>query len=160
AGPLAAVPEVAQIDRDDRGPIPRVNLSLKLTSLTARFDALHAETTTARVADRLRPILRLAREVGAYVHVDMEQYSHKDLTYQIFGSVLAESDFRDWPDVGIVAQAYVPEAEGDLHALDEWVRKRGTPVTVRLVKGAYWDYEVVLARQLGWPVPVFEEKWA
>ena len=46
AGPLAAEPEIPQIDRDDRGPIPRVNLSLKLTSLTARFDALHAETTT------------------------------------------------------------------------------------------------------------------
>jgi RHH-type proline utilization regulon transcriptional repressor/proline dehydrogenase/delta 1-pyrroline-5-carboxylate dehydrogenase len=159
-GPLANEPEVAQIDRDDRGPIPRVNLSLKLTSLTARFDALHAETTSARVADRLRPILHLARERGAYVHVDMEQYAHKDLTYQIFRSVLTEPEFRDWPDVGIVAQAYLPEAEGDLHALEEWVRKRGTPVTVRLVKGAYWDYEVVLARQLGWPVPVFEEKWA
>ena len=50
AGPLAAEPEIPQIDRDDRGPIPRANLSLKLTSLTARFDALHAETTPERVA--------------------------------------------------------------------------------------------------------------
>src|SRR3954470_22819033 len=66
AGPLADEPEIPQIDRDDRGPIPRANLSLKLTSLTARFDALHAETTEARVAERLRPILRAAREVGAY----------------------------------------------------------------------------------------------
>ena len=52
AGPLAAEPEVPQIDRDDHGPIPRVNLSLKLTSLTARFDALHAEATDRR---RRRP---------------------------------------------------------------------------------------------------------
>jgi RHH-type proline utilization regulon transcriptional repressor/proline dehydrogenase/delta 1-pyrroline-5-carboxylate dehydrogenase len=160
AGRLAAEPEVAQIDRDNRGPIPRANLSLKLTSLTARFDALHAETTAARVAERFRPILRLARQLGAYVHVDMEQYVHKDLTFAIFRSVLAEPEFRDWPDVGIVAQAYLPEAEADLHALDDWVQKRGTPVTVRLVKGAYWDYEVVLARQLGWPVPVYQQKWA
>ncbi|MGE5754720.1 MAG: proline dehydrogenase family protein [Planctomycetaceae bacterium] len=159
AGPLAAEPEVAQIDRDDRGPIPRVNLSLKLTSLTARFDALHAETTAARVAGRLRPILRLARAAGAYVHVDLEQYAHKDLTYAIFRSVLSEPEFRDWPDVGIVAQAYLPETEADLRALDDWVQRRGTPVTVRLVKGAYWDYEVVRARQLGWPVPVYRQKW-
>ena len=160
AGPLAAEPEVPLIDRDDRGPIPRANLSLKLTSLTARFDALHAETTAARVAARLRPILRLARECGAYVHVDMEQYAHKDLTYAIFRSVLMEPDFRDWPDVGIVAQTYLPETETDLRALQEWAAKRGAPITVRLVKGAYWDYEVVLARQLGWPVPVYQEKWA
>ena len=65
-------------------PIPRVNLSLKLTSLTTQFDALHAETTTERVLARLRPILRTAREVGAFVNVDMEQYAHKDLTYAIF----------------------------------------------------------------------------
>ena len=36
---------------------------------------------------------------------------------------------------------------------------RGAPVTVRLVKGAYWDYEVLHARQVGWPVPVFTRKW-
>ena len=159
AGPLAAEPEIPQIDRDDRGPIPRANLSLKLTSLTARFDALHAEATADRVAARLRPILRTARELGAYVHVDMEQYAHKDLTYAIFRSVLTEPEFRDWPDVGIVAQAYLPETEADLAALADWAERRGTPVTVRLVKGAYWDYEVVLARQLGWPVPVYQRKW-
>ena len=157
---LAREPEIPQIDRDDRGPIPRANLSLKLTSLTPRFDALHAETTTDHVAARLRPILRAAREVGAYVHVDMEQFAHKDLAFAIFRTVLMEPEFRDWPDVGIVAQVYLPETEDDLRSLDEWVRERGTPITVRLVKGAYWDYEVVLARQLGWPVPVFQEKWA
>ena len=159
AGPLAAEPEKPVIDRDDAGPIPRVNLSLKLTSLTARFDALHAEATAARVAERLRPILREARALGAYVHVDMEQYAHKDLTFAIFKSILGEPEFRDWPDVGIVAQAYLPETERDLQGLLAWSQERGTPVTVRLVKGAYWDYEVLLARQLGWPVPVYQRKW-
>jgi RHH-type proline utilization regulon transcriptional repressor/proline dehydrogenase/delta 1-pyrroline-5-carboxylate dehydrogenase len=159
AGPLATEPEVPRIDRDDRGPIPRANLSLKLTSLTARFDGLHAETTASRVAYRLRPILRVARDLGAYVHVDMEQHARKDLTFALFKSVLAEPEFRDWPDVGIVAQAYLPETEADLAALADWARERGTSVTVRLVKGAYWDYEVLLARQLGWPVPVYQRKW-
>jgi RHH-type proline utilization regulon transcriptional repressor/proline dehydrogenase/delta 1-pyrroline-5-carboxylate dehydrogenase len=159
ARPLADETEIPQIDRDTSGGIPRANLSLKLTSLTSRFDALHAETTCERVAARLRPILRTARHHGAYVHVDMEQYAHKDLTYAIFRKVLSEPEFRDWPDVGIVAQAYLPETEDDLKSLDAWVEQRGTPVTVRLVKGAYWDYEVVHGRQLGWPEPVFLEKW-
>jgi RHH-type proline utilization regulon transcriptional repressor/proline dehydrogenase/delta 1-pyrroline-5-carboxylate dehydrogenase len=159
AGPLASEPEIAQLDRDEHGPIPRANLSLKLTSLTARFDALHAETTCARVAARLRPILRMARTLGAYVHIDMEQYAHKDLAFFIFRKVLSEPEFRDWPDVGIVAQAYLPETEADLRALDTWVEGRGAPVTVRLVKGAYWDYEVVHARQLGWQEPVYLQKW-
>ncbi len=160
AGPLAEEPEIPQIDRDERGPIPRANLSLKLTSLTPRFDALHAESTTERVLERLRPILRTAREVGAYVHVDMEQYAHKDLTQAIFRQVLEEPEFRDWSDVGIVVQAYLPEAIADLESLYDWAVRRGAPVTVRLVKGAYWDFEVTYARQVGWPVPVYQEKWA
>ncbi|MFO0951291.1 MAG: proline dehydrogenase family protein [Isosphaeraceae bacterium] len=159
AGPLAREPEQPIIDRDDRGPIPRVNLSLKLSSLVPRFDALHAASTASAVAHRLRPIFRAAKDLGAYVHVDMEQYSHKDLTFEIFRSVLTEPEFRDWPDVGIVAQAYLTETEADLAALAEWAEARGTPVTVRLVKGAYWDYEVLHARQNGWPVPVYQRKW-
>ena len=159
AGPLELEPEVPQIDRDDLGPIPRANLSLKLTSLTTHFDALHPEDTARRVLDRFRPILRTAREVGAFVNVDMEQFVHKDLTFTIFRQVLDEPEFRDWPDVGIVAQAYLRDTETDLATLAEWVGRRGTPVTVRLVKGAYWDYEVTQARQVGWPVPVHLDKW-
>ncbi len=136
-----------------------MNLSLKLTSLTPRFDALHAEMTERRVLERLRTIFRLARRLGAYIHVDMEQYAHKDLTFTIVRDVLMEPEFRDWTDVGIVAQAYLPETEGDLHDLADWAERRGTPLTVRLVKGAYWDYEVIHARQVGWPVPVFLNKW-
>jgi RHH-type transcriptional regulator, proline utilization regulon repressor / proline dehydrogenase / delta 1-pyrroline-5-carboxylate dehydrogenase len=159
AGPLAEAPEDPRIDRDDQGVIPRVSLSLKLSSLTARFDALHAETTSARVAARLRPILRTARALGAHVHVDMEQYTSKDLTLDLFRAVLMEDEFRDWRDVGIVVQAYLPDADADLAALADWAVRRGTSVVVRLVKGAYWDYEVLRARQRGWPVPVYRRKY-
>src|SRR5258708_38476426 len=70
-----------------------------------------------------------------------------------------EAEFRDWPDVGIVIQAYLRDSAGDLAALAEWAKRRGTPVWVRLVKGAYWDYETIMARQLGWPSPVRSHKW-
>ena len=159
AGPLGTAPEVPLIDRDQHGPIPRVNLSLKLSSLTAHFEPIHAEASIAHAAGRLRPILRAARERGAYVHVDMEQYTYRALTYELFCRVLEEPEFRDWPDVGIVVQAYHPKAEAELRMLRDWVERRGTPITIRLVKGAYWDYEVLTARRLDWPEPVYLEKW-
>ena len=84
SGPLKTAPEIALIDRDQNGPIPRVNLSLKLSSLTAQFDPIHAEATIEGVAGRLRPILRTARELGAYVHVDMEQYQYRALELRAF----------------------------------------------------------------------------
>jgi RHH-type proline utilization regulon transcriptional repressor/proline dehydrogenase/delta 1-pyrroline-5-carboxylate dehydrogenase len=157
--PLKSSPEIPLIDRDSAGPMPRVNLSLKLSSLTAQFDPIHAESSIERVAARLRPILRTARELGAYVHVDMEQYTYRALSYELFCQVLAEPEFRDWPDVGIVVQAYQPDAEPELRMLRDWAERRGAPITIRLVKGAYWDYEVLSARRLGWPEPVYLRKW-
>jgi RHH-type proline utilization regulon transcriptional repressor/proline dehydrogenase/delta 1-pyrroline-5-carboxylate dehydrogenase len=159
AVPIASAAEIAVIDRDQHGPIPRVNLSLKLSSLTTHFEAIHAEATIASVAGRLRPVLRTARELGAYIHVDMEQYTYRALSYELFCQVLDEPEFRDWADVGIVVQAYHAEAEHELAMLLNWVSRRGTPITIRLVKGAYWDYEVLTARRLGWPEPVYLQKW-
>jgi len=159
AGPLRSAREIPLIDRDQNGPIPRINLSLKLSSLTAHFEPIHAEATMERVGRRLRPILRAARELNAYVHVDMEQYTYRALTYELFCRVLEEDEFRDWRDVGIVVQAYHGDAESELRMLRDWVERRGAPITVRLVKGAYWDYEVLSARRLGWPEPVYLQKW-
>jgi RHH-type transcriptional regulator, proline utilization regulon repressor / proline dehydrogenase / delta 1-pyrroline-5-carboxylate dehydrogenase len=156
---LRVAPEIPLIDRDQGGPMPRVNLSLKLSSLTATFEPIHAESSIEHVARRLRPILRLARERGAYIHVDMEQYTIRALSYELFCRVLAEPEFRDWADVGIVVQAYHGDAMDELRMLADWVNRRGAPITIRLVKGAYWDYEVATARRLGWPEPVYLQKW-
>jgi len=147
------------IDRDDRGPIPRVNVSVKLSALYSQFDPIDPEGTSQAVRRRLRPILQAAREQSVFVNIDMEQYAFKDLTLQIFREMLDEDAFRDWPDAGIAIQAYLRDTAHDLEELAEWAQQRGTPVTVRLVKGAYWDYETIVSAQYGWPNPVWTHKW-
>ncbi|HID23351.1 MAG TPA: L-glutamate gamma-semialdehyde dehydrogenase, partial [Planctomycetaceae bacterium] len=151
--------EIVQVDRDHAGPIPRVNVSLKLSALDSQFRPVDAAGVVDRVKARLRPLLRAAREFGVHVHIDMEHYAYKDLTLAIFREILMEDEFRDLADVGLVIQTYLPDAETDLHDLLRWTKRRGTPIWIRLVKGAYWDYETVVARLRGWPVPVFRQKW-
>ena len=89
----------------------------------------------------------------------MESYHTKDLALAIFEHVLGEGEFRDFADVGIVVQCYLRDSGRDLLRLRDWSRRRGTPVWVRLVKGAYWDYETVHAAQHGRPSPVYAKKW-
>ncbi|MEX2113027.1 MAG: L-glutamate gamma-semialdehyde dehydrogenase [Pirellulales bacterium] len=151
--------EVPQIDRAGGGELPRMNVSIKLSALDSRFDPIDPLGTTTRVADRLRKLLRLARGQRAFVNVDMESYQTKDLTLDIFEQVMTEEEFRETEDVGIVIQCYLRDAQADLVRLRDWALRRGRPVWVRLVKGAYWDYEVVTAESVGWPVPVFRQKW-
>jgi RHH-type transcriptional regulator, proline utilization regulon repressor / proline dehydrogenase / delta 1-pyrroline-5-carboxylate dehydrogenase len=161
----AVAPEVARwpadplIDKDDRGPIPRANLSIKLSALDSQFDAIDPAGTTRRVGTRLRELFRAAQKLGAFINVDMESYEKKALTLHIFRTILNEPEFRDWPHVGIVIQCYLRDAEGDLVTLCDWAEQRGTPVWVRLVKGAYWDYETIKAKVNGWPIPVYQQKW-
>jgi RHH-type proline utilization regulon transcriptional repressor/proline dehydrogenase/delta 1-pyrroline-5-carboxylate dehydrogenase len=152
-------PEISRIDRDERGPLPRVNVSVKLSALDSQFDPADRDGTTERVGARLRTLLRVARKNNAHVHIDMESYDAKDQTLHIFQTVLVEEEFRDWPHVGIVIQCYLRDSGDGLAALADWAAARGTPVWVRLVKGAYWDYETVRARSNEWPVPVYEHKW-
>ena len=150
-------PPVAQIDDSPRGKIPRVNLSVKLSSLCARFDPLDPNTE-ATVRERLRALLREAARLGAGITVDMEQYVFKDLTLEIFRAVLEEEEFRERPYAAIALQAYLRDAEADVRELIRWARRRKRGVGVRLVKGAYWDSEIAWAKQKGWPIPVYLEK--
>jgi RHH-type proline utilization regulon transcriptional repressor/proline dehydrogenase/delta 1-pyrroline-5-carboxylate dehydrogenase len=148
---------VLDVTGDERR-IPRVNVSVKLSALYSQIDPINPMGSAAAVKERLRPILRRARELGAFITLDMEQYAFKDLTLRVFREVLEDAEFRDWTDVGIAMQAYLRDTREDVREMIDWARERGAPVTVRLVRGAYWDYEIVVARQQGWPIPVFTRK--
>ena len=151
--------DIPMIDRAPWGAIPKVNISLKLSAIVVSFDPINPAGTAETVLERLRPVLRAARDNGAFVNVDMEHYAVKDLTLDIFKRVLTEPEFRDWPDCGIVIQCYMPEGDPDMDGLIAWARKRDVPITVRLVKGAYWDSETATAVRNGWQTPLYKEKW-
>ncbi len=152
-------PEVPQIDRASLVELPRANVSVKLSALDSQFDPIDPAGTARRVGQRLQLLLRAAQAQRTFVNIDMESYRTKDLTLAIFEQVLMEDEFRDTSDVGIVIQCYLRDAADDLRRLRDWAVRRGRPVWVRLVKGAYWDYETVFAEATGWPVPVFRDKW-
>jgi len=155
---LAGEPDLAAVELSPDGKVPRVNVSVKLSSLFSQFDPIDPDSTSRSVRERLRPIMRLAKAHGALINLDMEQHSFKDATIQAFKDILGEEEFVDWPDAGIAIQAYLRCCLDDLQKLADWSRLRGTPVHVRLVKGAYWDYETVIAAQNDWPVPVWTNK--
>ncbi len=148
---------VPEIDSGPCGPIPRVHLSIKISSLYARFDPLDPDTEVI-VRDRLRPLFREAAYLEAALTVDMEQYAYKDLTLAVFRDILEEKEFQKEPHASVALQAYLLDTEEDLAELIRWAKERQRRIGVRLVKGAYWDSEIAWARQKNWPIPVFVEK--
>ena len=149
---------VPQIDEAEDESLDKVQVSVKLTAFYSQFDPLDAAGSEAKVSDRIRTLLRRAQELGAAVHFDMEQYAYKDITIAILQKILLEDEFRTRTDIGVTLQAYLRDTEADLKGWVEWAKQRGNPITIRLVKGAYWDQETIKAIQKDWELPVFSQK--
>ena len=141
----------------DGFPAP-TNVSVKLSSLTPRFDPLNWDNTIRDVLKRLIPIVELAKKKESFVNVDVEQYEHRDLTLEIFKRLLSHEKVKGYGKIGTVFQSYLRDAEAVLQNFLDWLSDNKQPLTIRLVKGAYWDSEVAKAEARGWPVPVYLEK--
>ena len=143
-----------RLERDHLDAIPRCNVSVKLTSLHAHIDPADFEGTVANLTAMVGPILESAAAHNVFINFDMEQQALKDLTLAVFERCCERFDFP----AGIALQAYLRSGDADAQRIAAWARSTGRRVTVRLVKGAYWDYETIRAEQKGWPVPMWPQK--
>jgi RHH-type proline utilization regulon transcriptional repressor/proline dehydrogenase/delta 1-pyrroline-5-carboxylate dehydrogenase len=142
------------LESDHLGPIPRTNVSIKISSLHARTDPIDTEGSIRGLMEVLRPILVAAKRNNVLINFDMEQFSLKDLTLELFMRCCEQFDFS----AGLAMQAYLRSGDADARRIIDWSKRTGRQVTVRLVKGAYWDYETIHAEQMGWPIPVWSRK--
>ena len=140
------------------GEIAPVNVSVKLSALYSQVRPVSSEESVRVLAERLATIFRRAKELGAFVYVDMEDSALTSIIIETFKTALELDEFRGWDQAGIVLQAYLRRTEDDLDEMRRWVKKRGVPISVRLVKGAYWDTETILSRLHNWPCAVWEKK--
>ncbi len=159
----ASWPARPGLEADGRGPLPRANLSVKVSALTPLLRPDAPQKGQRDAANRLLPLLRKARDLGAHLHIDMESMDSRDAVTELILELLAADEFVEGPSAGLVLQAYLRDSPQTADLALEWAvdgpgARRSTPLTIRLVKGAYWDHEVAEAQQHGWEAPVFEAK--
>lgn len=152
---VATWPKNERLETDPLGGIPRTNVSIKISSLSGRLNAIDHEGSIKDLMTRLIPLLESARDRGVFVNFDMEQFKVKDLTLDLFMRCCEAVDFQ----AGLAMQGYLKSGVADATRICDWARRTGRVVSVRLVKGAYWDYETIHAEEMGWPCPVWNEKW-
>lgn len=140
----------------DWGHAPRVNVAVKPTALFALANPQDFEGSVTAMLKQLRRIAAKVVELGGFLCIDMESYRHKDIIIELYKRLRLE--YREYPHLGIVLQAYLKDTDKDLNDLLAWAREQNTQISVRLVKGAYWDYETVKAKQNGWAIPVWTIK--
>jgi RHH-type proline utilization regulon transcriptional repressor/proline dehydrogenase/delta 1-pyrroline-5-carboxylate dehydrogenase len=146
-------------------------ISVKLSTIYSQVSTIARRETTRIVSDRLELLYRAAaREVfvdsdgvahSKFVYLDMEEYRDLYLTSDTFVETLDRKGLQG-VRAGIALQAYIPDSLAVLQRLIDWsarrVRRGGTPITVRLVKGANMEMERVEASLGGWPQTPFTSK--
>ncbi len=151
---VAGWPVQPRVEGDHLGPIPRVNVSIKITSLDASPNPIDYERTIGRLTDALGPVLTAAKRHGVFVNFDIEQARYKELSLDLFRRCSEKYEFGG----GLAMQAYLRTGDIDAANMIAWAKRTGRQITVRLVKGAYWDYETIHAEQMGWLSPVWPTK--
>jgi len=152
-------PRRPQLEADGAGVLPRVNLSVKVSALTPLLRAHAPARGQQDAAPRLDALLECASTHAAHLHIDTESLDTRDAVLElVLDRLAAQQEFR--PSAGVVIQAYLRDSGELLERLLDWARDApaGPPITIRLVKGAYWDHEVIEARQRGWETPVYLDK--
>lgn len=133
-----------------------VHITVKPTSLYSQIGPLNYERSVDVLVSRLKRILTAVKDADGFLHVDMEQRVYKNITLSAFKRLVSECSYHQ---LGIAVQSYLKETGSDLRDLTAFARRGNHRFTVRLVKGAYYEYERIFAQENGWPSPVFEEKY-
>jgi RHH-type proline utilization regulon transcriptional repressor/proline dehydrogenase/delta 1-pyrroline-5-carboxylate dehydrogenase len=140
------------------GEISPVCISVKLSALYSQTNALNFERSVCVLSERLAAIARRVKRYGALMYVDAEDSGNNSIIYEAFKRVFGSSEFIDLPYPGIVIQAYAKNSEARVDEMLAFARQRGAPLAIRLVKGAYWDFERVVSSQNDWEFPLWSKK--
>ena len=142
----------------DWGSAPKVNISVKPSALYSRANPDHFEDTVEHMLEQLKRIYRSVVELGAFMCIDAETRRYREVTFELYRRLRIDSEFRGYPHLGLTMQAYFKDSDKELDKLLTWARRETVPISIRLVKGAYWDQEVAVAKEKNVPIPVYTVK--
>jgi len=146
-------------------------ISVKATTIYSQISPISHRHALAVLCDRMELLYRAAakaryrrkdgEESAKFVYLDMEEYRDLEVTVDCFIETLSRPGLAD-VNAGIALQAYVPDSYLAQKRINAWARERvasgGSPVTIRLVKGANMEAERVEASVEGWPQAPFQDK--
>jgi len=124
----------------------KANVSIKVTALSSHIDIYNFDKTYESIGPRLKEIFLVAKEEQVFINVDAEHYHYRDLVFKIYKKILLETkELEAYSGIGIVLQAYLRDAYEHFYEILNLAQERKVVMPIRLVKGAYWDTETLIA---------------
>lgn len=137
------------------------SVSIKLSAIHPRYDSLQEQRVMDELVTTVKELVVAARKYEVALTIDAEEMDRLELSMRVFEAVYRSDECQGWGQFGVVVQAYAKRALPQLCYLAALAKEVGTIIPVRLVKGAYWDYEIKSYQQRGLTdYPVFTRKEA
>jgi RHH-type proline utilization regulon transcriptional repressor/proline dehydrogenase/delta 1-pyrroline-5-carboxylate dehydrogenase len=135
------------------------SISIKLSALEPRYTLLQHDRVMQRLVPPVKALCAQAAALGIQLTIDAEEADRLDLSLSVIEALAEDPSTRDWPGLGLAVQAYGKRAMGVIDWVAALARRCGRRMTVRLVKGAYWDSEIKRAQERGLDgYPVYTRK--
>jgi RHH-type proline utilization regulon transcriptional repressor/proline dehydrogenase/delta 1-pyrroline-5-carboxylate dehydrogenase len=125
------------------------SISIKLSALESRYSLLQHDQVMRRLVPQGLALARRAADLGIQLTIDAEEADRLDLSLDVIEALVKDPATRHWPGLGIAVQAYGKRALGVIDWAAATARTHHRRMTVRLVKGAYWDSEIKRAQERG-----------
>jgi RHH-type transcriptional regulator, proline utilization regulon repressor / proline dehydrogenase / delta 1-pyrroline-5-carboxylate dehydrogenase len=140
-------------------PPGRPGISVKLSALHPRYEAISRDRVLAELPPRLIALAQLAKDHDLQFTVDAEEADRLELSLEVIGAALNDPSLAGWDGFGLAVQAYQKRAFAVIEWIEDVAKAKNRRLTVRLVKGAYWDTEIKRAQERGLAdYPVFTRK--
>ncbi len=141
--------------------VARDSVSVKLSAIHPRYETAKDKTAVAELVERTLRLARIAKSMGIGLTIDAEEAERLEMSLDIIEAVARDPDLKGWDGLGMAVQAYQRRAPAVIAWVNELGLETGRRITVRLVKGAYWDSEIKRGQERGLPdYPVFTRKAA
>jgi RHH-type transcriptional regulator, proline utilization regulon repressor / proline dehydrogenase / delta 1-pyrroline-5-carboxylate dehydrogenase len=155
AGAIAAI----GADGGNKNPRVQPGISVKLSALHPRYEAISRERVRKELTPRVIELAELAKARDLQFTVDAEEADRLELSLEVIAAVLRDGALGGWDGFGLAVQAYQKRALALIDWVEEVAAATNRKLTVRLVKGAYWDSEIKRAQERGLAdYPVFTRK--
>jgi RHH-type proline utilization regulon transcriptional repressor/proline dehydrogenase/delta 1-pyrroline-5-carboxylate dehydrogenase len=140
-------------------PPGRPGISVKLSALHPRYEPISRERVLKELTPRVAALARMAKERDLQFTVDAEEADRLELSLDVIAALLEDRSLGGWDGFGVAVQAYQKRALAVIGWIEEAAAAAGRHLTVRLVKGAYWDTEIKRTQERGLAdYPVFTRK--
>jgi RHH-type proline utilization regulon transcriptional repressor/proline dehydrogenase/delta 1-pyrroline-5-carboxylate dehydrogenase len=157
----AAIAHIAAQGDADRPVQHNDGISIKLSALHPRYEALQQERVMRELVPRVWDLCEQAARANLNLTIDAEEVDRLELSLEVFDALaaLVATHHPQWQGFGLALQAYQTRALELIAHVAQVGRRHGIRLMCRLVKGAYWDAEIKRAQEMGLPhYPVFTHK--